>query len=342
MTQHQQPNNPAVEPEVMTDERTPVPDTLPIPTKPLILAAPSMALDPRQASTDGVAMMRERVEAQTQYLRLAVALTSPSQWVNMGGSIYPMGGAADTIIRRALGGAWRDVRWDVHGHGDDMTAEAVGELWFGGELYDTFLGTREMGGYIHKRSDLIKGAIENMKSRAVQDILGLRGRTPSELGELGLDLSKTSAREAGFKDNAAPRGGDSGPVVRFGRDKGTPLVEVEDLTWYRNALLSSIADPSKDRYRSKNERDLADVDAELDRRAKAAVPGGDLWPQAMHALDCADSVQECRELFKHWMPRLSKKEAQQFQAECQRVAKEMEERDDPHAYGPPAWDEVGA
>jgi len=61
--------------------------------------------------------------------------------------------------------------------------------------------------------------------------------------------------------NVAPAPG--GDVVRFGRDKGTPLGLVRDLTWYRNAIATSIADPAKERFRSDNEAHLAAIDAAM-------------------------------------------------------------------------------
>jgi hypothetical protein len=58
------------------------------------------------------------------------------------------------------------------------------------------------------------------------------------------------------------------PVVPFGRCKGQLLSEIDDasLTWLATALETSVGDPSKVMYRRKNERDLADVRDEQNRR----------------------------------------------------------------------------
>ena len=51
-----------------------------------------------------------------------------------------------------------------------------------------------------------------------------------------------------------------GPLVKFGRDKGKRLAEVSDLSWYRNAVASSVDDPDKARYRDQNVAHLAEID----------------------------------------------------------------------------------
>lgn len=56
-----------------------------------------------------------------------------------------------------------------------------------------------------------------------------------------------------------------GPLVKFGRDKDKKLSEVADLTWYRNAVASSIDDPSKERYRTQNLAHLAEIDEAMGR-----------------------------------------------------------------------------
>lgn len=63
---------------------------------------------------------------------------------------------------------------------------------------------------------------------------------------------------------------DSGPrAPGFGRNAGALLSQLEegDLAWYESALLRSIEDPSKTKWREKNEGDLANVRAEIARRA---------------------------------------------------------------------------
>lgn len=95
------------------------------------------------------------------------------------------------------------------------------------------------------------------------------------------DAALTYARASGMKwadaksDGTAPRrqatgersavAGD-GPLVRFGRDKGKPIADVDDLSWYRAALQTSVEDPSKARFLEQNRAHLEEVDTELRAR----------------------------------------------------------------------------
>lgn len=68
------------------------------------------------------------------------------------------------------------------------------------------------------------------------------------------------------------------PVAPFGRSKGQPLstLEATDLEWLAEALERSIADSSKATYRSKNQRDLEAVEAELALRDPGASRAPDV------------------------------------------------------------------
>jgi hypothetical protein len=75
------------------------------------------------------------------------------------------------------------------------------------------------------------------------------------------------ARAAESQTSKPERARGSG-VIRFGRDKDTPIEEASDetLTWYASALRKSISDPEKARFKRENEADLAAVEHELARR----------------------------------------------------------------------------
>ncbi len=62
------------------------------------------------------------------------------------------------------------------------------------------------------------------------------------------------------------------PVMRFGKSQGTPLLKAEesDLQWYAQAVLESLDDPDKARFREANENHLQEVKAEL--RKRGVVP----------------------------------------------------------------------
>jgi hypothetical protein len=61
---------------------------------------------------------------------------------------------------------------------------------------------------------------------------------------------------------------DDGAVVPFGRDKGTLLsaASASTLTWLATALQTSLDDPEKAKFRTKNLKDLTALRAEQARR----------------------------------------------------------------------------
>ncbi len=208
-------------------------------TKPNGLAV----VDVRDASAEGVALMKTRVENQKQMLKIAISLTSPSQWTVFSGkdrngvlreSVYPTGGAADTILRRAFGLTWGEKTVTVED--TPQGPESVCRAWIvqNGVPVEEFEGRRRMGGFIKTEADMRKGSVENMKSVAVRDLLGLRFRTPSELRDLGLDVSKLE-RRAEFQTHEKDESGI--PVVPFGKNKGTPVTDLNErqLDWYIEA-----------------------------------------------------------------------------------------------------------
>ena len=75
---------------------------------------------------------------------------------------------------------------------------------------------------------------------------------------------------AGGRAASAPTasGGAARPAAgsfRFGRQKGQPLSDGtgENLTWYRDAIMQSIADPAKAQYLDSNRAHLAEVEAAM-------------------------------------------------------------------------------
>jgi len=61
------------------------------------------------------------------------------------------------------------------------------------------------------------------------------------------------------------------PIAGFGRCVGQPLSAIpdKDLEWLQSALQRSIADSSRVVYKAKNEKQLAEVSAELRGRRPA-------------------------------------------------------------------------
>jgi hypothetical protein len=228
-------------------------------------------VDVTDASREGLALMRERVDNQKQMLKIALSLTAPGQWTVFGDSVYPTGGAADTILRRAFGLTWGPKEITVEETPQGPVAVCRAWLMQGGRTIEQFEGRRSMGGFIDSESDMRKGAVENMKSVAVRDLLGLRFRSAEELQELGLNVGKLQRRvefnegRGGGRD--APSG-DGGDIVPFGKNKGTPIGKLDDkqLAWYIGAAEKAVADPTKEKWRAKEQRWLDALLGEQSRR----------------------------------------------------------------------------
>ena len=279
-----------------------------ITTTPMSMATTRIAtVDVRDASAEGVKLMRERVDNQKQMLAIAIRLTSPSQWTVFSGTgrdgvhretIYPTGGAADTILRRAFGLTWGEKEVVVE-RNEDGESEAVCSAWLmqGDRQIEKFEGRRRMGGFIKCEADMRKGAVENMKSVAVRDLLGLRFRTPAELREMGLEVGKLD-RRAEFQSHADDR--DSGvAAVPFGKNKGTPVDSLNDkqLDWYIDAAKAELADQSKSQFHAKTKKWLAALEAEYGKRGDGgASPGGEhaYGPPAMTAEEVAQAEKNAK------------------------------------------------
>jgi len=256
-------------------------DTEAIETRPV--HSPGMAiatLNPSDASPAGLALMKQRVETQKEMLKVAIQLTSPSQWTVFSGrgpngevreTIYPTGGAADTILRRVFGLTWGEKVVTIE---DTETGpEAVCRAWLmhNGVQVEPFEGRRRMGGYIKTEADMRKGSVENMKSCALRDLLGLRFRTPSEMREMGLDVTKLE-RRAEFQDHGDAPVDSRAVLAPFGRSKGKPITDIDDndLAWLTKAIGESVADPEKAKFKAKNQKLLDALVAEGKRRTGPA------------------------------------------------------------------------
>ena len=225
--------------------------------------------------------MKQRLERRRQLLKICLELTSPGQWVvfrgedGKGCSCYPTGGASDAIIRHILACTWADKSYVIENdvNGAPIACEYSATLISrDGRPIERFTGYRSIGGYTSNKQDLIAGASENCKSRALRDLLGLRGRTPEELAELGLDLKKVGT--ATFNDNR--QGPDAVPSFKFGRCSGKsfndPSVSMTDLQWYLKRSDEALSDPDKAKYRKSETRQNAALKSEIERRSKPAAP----------------------------------------------------------------------
>lgn len=90
-----------------------------------------------------------------------------------------------------------------------------------------------------------------------------------ETGQVLSDAAKAWGLATGQRPPAAPRVvGDGDVLVPFGRQKGQPIsaCEVKDLEWLAQALLKSIGDPDKARWKDDNQRLVDAIEAEIERR----------------------------------------------------------------------------
>lgn len=257
--------DPATDPEVIETE----PDTTSIAT-----------VGVTDASSEALALMEQRVQNQRRMFKLALGLTTPNQWTVFSGhdkdgvlkeSVYPTGGASDTILRRAFGLTWGPKEINIIDGKHGPEAVCVAWLMQGDRRVEQFEGRRSMGGFVKTEADLRKGVVENMKSVAVRDLLGLRFRTPAELKDMGLDLGKIPAR-AEFQSHQKQG---SELVAPFGRQKGDKISDLEDenLDWLITAIGESVADPSKAKWKTKNQELLDAMETEKKNRL-----GGDEEP----------------------------------------------------------------
>lgn len=236
-------------------------------------------IDVRDASSEGVALMRARVENQKKMLAIAIGLTSESQWTVFGDSVYPTGGAADTILRRAFGLTWGEKKVTIETTEEgDLEAVSVAWLMQGDRQVEQFEGRRRMGGFIKTEADMRKGAVENMKSVAVRDLLGLRFRTVTELRDMGLNIG-SGVKRVEFQNRGKDESG--GLVVPFGKNKGVPITELTDkqLEWYIGAAKQTIADPEKAKFRAKEEKWLAALESELSGRSQSPADKMPAWDE---------------------------------------------------------------
>jgi len=247
----------------------------------------------------GLALFEERVRVAKRQLAAALKLTQPGQWVVMDGGdgkqgVYATAGAADRILRMGFGMRWGEKTVKLENTEKALVATCEADLLqHDGRVYERFHGVRRgvydadskggIKGYLKNESDLIKGAIANMKHSAVQALLGLTFLTPADLAELGLDLAKLP-RRAEYQDHGEQGAPQSGAqTVPFGKNKGKAITELEDksLAWYIGAAQDNIKDPAKSKWKAKEEKWLAALVAERERRITGdqdSGPGPDDMP----------------------------------------------------------------
>src|SRR5262245_14427338 len=150
---------------------------------------------------------------------------------------------------------------------------AEGSRWSG----DLFF-TRRQDGPENKidPTDVRKAAWANLHGRAVRSLSGLTQVPLEQLGKAGLDVSKVRTIDY----NKGAKGGTSvgagvgtaDPVMGFGNAEGKRPADLDskDLAWYIAAYTRNLDDPKRAKFRAANERILAALNAEAERRTQAA------------------------------------------------------------------------
>lgn len=238
--------------------------------------------------------LEQRARFLDKVIQLALKRTSPSQYVihraegdEARESVYPMGAAADAMFG-FLGLSWaapiptldgdgKEVSWrrgekkweaEIRGGGEDQEYYWVrSALWRGDQLIALAEGKRLIGvGYAKDKPTAEIDAFENLKSRAVREVLGLKAKDRAWYQANGLDLS--NARLAEFQDRKSSATADPNEaVIKWGNAKGSKVKDLsdQDLAFYTTRYEADVADPAKAKF--KPALMLAALKAEAERRA---------------------------------------------------------------------------
>lgn len=226
-----------------------------------------------------IKLFEQRAKNSKRMLAAALKITTPNQWKVFGNddkkTLYATAGAADRVLRMGFGMKWGRKTITISSDDEALKVNCTAELLNpDGSVYEEFTGTRRgernddgsIKGYLKHEQDLIKGSIQNLKHTAVTDILGIRGMSPEDFKEVGLDLDKLDQVE--FQDHASNVKIDE-LTVPFGRNKGKHPRELSDksLGWYVEHAQKAVKDPAKAKWKVKNQQWL---DAALSEQARRA------------------------------------------------------------------------
>lgn len=274
----------------------------PIPQSQQVTIVHAAPQEMAQAPQNYLQMIAQRDRLMTQILEFAIGATHAGQWVDQNGTPWPTAPACEVMARRCAV-SWRDVQTLKRPSEDDEGSfyiyESRGDFSLPGGLdlieavgtcssRDQFLGTKTKAGRALSDIDegsVMKAAYSNMIVNGVTRLLGVRHLTWERLERLGISRGGVAKVEyqTGAKGGGEAPSKDGEPVCRMGRDKGKKLSEIPDLSWYRGVIAKDVDNPQKARYADANRKHVAEIDAELARRANSkagTVPkqsGPDPW-----------------------------------------------------------------
>jgi hypothetical protein len=171
----------------------------------------------------------------------------------------------DTFVVLMLSDAWSKVT-------GERLEYCEGSRWSGDPFFKKSIGPEAK----IDPTDVRKSAYANLHGRAVRALAGLGGVPPEVLRAAGLDITKVLVvdYQKGAKGGESTGASVGTPdiTIAWGKAKGKKIGELtnDDLKFYRGAYERDVADPAKAQYAKSNQRTLAALTAEQERRVRAA------------------------------------------------------------------------
>lgn len=244
-----------------------------------VVAVPPIADDQLVSISQRV---EQRVAAYNKIRIAALKATNWRHWSSQGGQPYLEIAGAKSIAS-LVGISWKIdepvLEWLGDGH---FSYTYNGEFTLGATVQE-YMGTRsstdewfsmakgqEIPPSEIDRGEVKKAALTNCLGNGVRGILGMSKLTWDDLKAAGIEVDKIGKVEF-RKGNADPLAAPNLP--NYGDHKGKPLddpsVPIDALKRYLAGAEKSIADPSKEKYRAKEERLRDALKAEIAKREQA-------------------------------------------------------------------------
>ncbi len=220
-----------------------------------------------------------RIEAISKIKKMALRVTGYYDWTDQGGRPYMQVSGAEKVAR-LFGVSWRIdepvLQWEEDGHFSytykgyfsmgTTEIEAIGTRASRDPFFSVKKETAIPPSEIDK-GDVKKAAYTNCIGNGVSRILGIRNLTWEDLEGAGIDRTKIS--RIGYKQGSADPNAPA-TLPNYGDHAGKPVndpsVPIGSLRYYLSGLEKSIADPTKEKYKVRNEVLRGALKAEIERR----------------------------------------------------------------------------